>query len=126
MPALNFIKAFAHKVEHGEKHCTIRKRGKKSPPKVGSQLKLYTGMRSKSCRLLCVVTVNSVLQIKIIPASFEVFIKDKEEFKLGADLIWAMATDDGFKSISDFFKFFAAQSDEHGVFEGYLISWEPF
>ena len=124
MPALNFMKAFADKIESGEKRCTIRKRGKRAAPAVESQLKLYTGMRSKACRLLRTVTVDSVLPIKIIPAEFEVFIKfGNTFFPVQQDALTVLAADDGFKTLTDFFKFFAAQVDENGVFEGYIINW---
>jgi hypothetical protein len=51
MPAYNFKKQFAPMVEDGSKRQTIRK-VRKTPTKPGDKLSLYTGMRTKACRLL--------------------------------------------------------------------------
>ena len=53
MPALNFKKQFAEKVETGEKRQTVRAKRKRAFV-VGDKLYLYTGMRTKYCRKLAV------------------------------------------------------------------------
>ena len=67
MPALNFKKQFADKVERGEKRQTIRAlRADGRNPQPGQTLFLYTGMRTKSCRKLGEAVCSSVEQIDIV------------------------------------------------------------
>jgi hypothetical protein len=67
MPALNFRPQFADLVSSGQKTQTIRQ-VRKCPIKVGDTLWLYTGMRTKQCRLLADAVVTDVQGIQIIPA----------------------------------------------------------
>lgn len=124
----NFNKQFAPDVESGIKRQTIRKKGKRRPPKIGEPLQLYTGMRTKYCRLLARETCLNVSEIKIIPAHGEVLIKracHTEWFIVDSDNSLAiLAKLDGFKSVDEFFEWFEKQLDgESGIFEGYLIEW---
>lgn len=127
MVAYNFQKQFAPDVESGNKNQTIRKAGKRKPPKVGDQLQLYTGMRTKYCRLLRKVICASCSLIEIRPKNRNVLVGSPSGItiqwnRLTDGVIEKLALDDGFSSVDSFFQFFANQSDD-GLFEGYLIEW---
>ena len=129
MPALNFKAEFAEDVEYGHKRQTVRAPRKDGRPhcKVGDTLKLYTGMRTKDCRLLGEATVTRIARVKIEPTCMYVndrllpsaiYDRDCEQ----TDNEFAEA--DGFKSFTDMANWF---SDVHGLpFEGTVIEWhEP-
>ena len=119
MPAYNFKARFADAVERGDKCQTIRKR-RKRPTRPGDTLYLYTGMRTKQCRLL-----RTEMCIGIAPID----IYDGRVVFDGSELPrWhaqALAEHDGFDTLADFFKFF---DDTYGlpvVGELELIEWRP-
>lgn len=117
MPALNFQKRFAPKVESGEKRHSIRaKRKDGRDPKKGQSLYLYTGMRTKSCRMLRVEICLDSLPITI----------NRSDVVVGGRLLnrveeYDLAVADGFDSVADFREFFLPSYREE--FEGYLIEW---
>lgn len=118
MPALNFKSQFADDVESGKKRQTIRPI-RKRPIKVGDDLHLYTGMRTKICRKLGMGICGSVMPVRIDA-------KQKRVVLNGMPLwfhheIDELARADGFASIGEFFDFFKRQYGE--VFEGVLIKW---
>lgn len=127
MPALNFKAQFAEDVEYGHKRQTVRAPRKDGRPhcKVGDTLKLYTGMRTKGCRLLGEATVMRIARIKIehtcmyvndrvLPSA--IYDRDCEQ----TDNEFAQA--DGFESFTDMANWF---SDVHGLpFEGSVIQWD--
>ncbi len=129
MPALNFKKQFAEAVEWGHKRQTIRADRKDGRPhcKRGDTLKLYTGMRSKSCRLLAVAKVTHTARVTI----------EATCMKLDGRLLYSILHDrdgpltdnefakaDGFDSFTDMANWF---DETHGLpFEGTVIYWsEP-
>lgn len=130
MPALNFQKQFADAVEDGDKRQTVRaiRKDGRAHCKVGDTLKLYTGMRTKSCRLLGAAKVTRIRPIKINSTSMEIdgqklpsAIHSRDQLEQ-TDNEFAEA--DGFKSFMDMAEWF---DDTHGLpFEGVLIQWaEP-
>lgn len=129
MVAYNFAARFAPAVESGEKRQTIRRTGKRNPPRPGDKLQLYTGMRTKSCRLLKLATCTNVTPIQIRPDVGEVLIQKGYE---GPWLIYdsdkamdILAALDGFHSKEEFFRFFEEQSGHDKQFFGVLIEWVP-
>lgn len=129
MPALNFKAQFADDVATGSKRQTVRAPRKDGRPhaRIGDTIKLYTGMRTKSCRLLAEADVTWVEPIRIestcmyrsgrlVPSS--IHHRDCEQ----TDNEFAEA--DGFESFMDMAKWF---DDVHGLpFEGTVIQWsEP-
>lgn len=130
MVAYNFQKQFAGDVESGKKRCTIRRAGKRLPPKDGDILRLYTGMRTKNCRLLregyC-TDVNPVLFTrkngKPVFCIGVIVGEEKSWIQVVASEVKRLASEDGFKSTADFFAFFLGDSNED--FLGFLIEWEP-
>lgn len=118
---LNFVKAFADKVENGEKTRTIRAVGKRPAPVVGQTLRLYTGMRSPKCRLLREVQCTSVKTIHFhSPAG--IFLDGKRIF-WGKELD-DFAQADGFSNFTAMYNFFVSEygqelSDKQFI----LIQW---
>lgn len=129
MPALNFQKRFAEAVEFGDKTQTIRAHRKdgRAHAKRGDVLKLYTGMRSKGCRLLGEGRVIWTEDVEI-----------REDWSLYVGRHYVQAGDalrgetedrdndfaekDGFKGAVEMYEWF---QETHGLpFEGTLIRWE--
>ena len=108
MPAYNFQERFAPLVESGEKTHTIRK-PRKRKTKVGELLKLYTGMRTRLCRLL-----RSAPCKKVVPILIEHDSVELEGQTLVGDELDLFAQSDGFKDGADFFKFWC---DTYGLSE---------
>ena len=102
MPALGFQKQFVPMIEDGSKHHTIRRK-RKNPIKVGDVLYLYTGMRTKQCRLIKEVTCTAVVPIKIMPGTGIVRLGDTT---LTEKTLEVFATNDGFSDVHSFFEFF--------------------
>ena len=115
MPAYNFKKQFAPDVESGVKRQTVRPK-RKRPTKPGEPLSLYTGMRTKYCRLLKNAICKSVDDIEI--GSTYVKLNGK---KITIQKINELAKADGFRYKHQFFNFFETQ---YGLpFNGDLIKW---
>mgnify|MGYP001768442570 CR=1 FL=1 len=113
MPALNFQKQFADKVEKGEKRQTIRKR----PFQIGDKLYLYTGQRTKQCRKLGESVVKESYSI-VIPNEDEIYFDDCILIGIEKE---QLARDDGFECVADMIDWF---KKTHGLpFVGYLIIW---
>jgi len=126
MPALNFKAQFAEDVEYGHKRQTVRAIRKDGRPhcKVGDTLKLYTGMRTKECRLLATATVTWIDTIRIDPTSMELNGKHVLSTLHSRDCDQTdneFAQADGFDSFMDMADWF---QQVHGLpFEGVVIYW---
>jgi len=120
MPVYNFKKEFADKVESGQKKQTIRMKRKRQTV-CGDKLYLYTGMRTKNCRLLhnaiCTRVESFVLWTDVA------FSIDGVDFLSNVGTSGhKLAVEDGFKTWEDFVAFFKKQ---YGLpFYGEIISWE--
>lgn len=102
MPAYNFQGRFVEAILDGSKRQTIRRR-RKRPTKSGDVLQLYTGMRTKQCRLLKTVDCTSVVPIQIHPDTREVYLDGK---RLVFDDMQRFSKRDGFKNVYEFLEFF--------------------
>jgi hypothetical protein len=118
MVAYNFQAQFAGAVERGEKTQTIRCHGKRRHAAPGDTLQLYTGQRTKNCRLLLVVKCTNTRDIEIRPDG-RVYL-DGEHLN-DVDQVQQLAQDDGFGDIPEFLWFFCPGDDP---FKGVLIKWE--
>lgn len=118
MPAYNFQKRFAAKVESGEKLHTIRairKDGKRPMPH--TPMAAYFGMRTKGCRLLVRSVISRVEHVRIDSGGI-VQLDGRQITHAERD---ALALADGFVDAREFVSFFR---DNHGLpFEGHLIHW---
>lgn len=120
MPAYNFKLEFAESVQIGEKAQTIRKR-RKRPTQPGEVLYLYTGMRSKRCRMLRQEVCTEVVPIDIYPRRVD--IGDRTLDLNGLD---ALARADGFDSPEALWCFFDETYGLPIVDQMQLIRWDPF
>jgi hypothetical protein len=124
MPAYNFMKIWVPKILNGSKAQTIRRR-RKYPTKVGDMLQLYTGQRTKQCRLIGKVPCIGIVPIDIYPFAFQIL-----QFYEGLGwsfLTWTacvkLAKKDGFKDAIEFFRFFRRYKEgELRDFE--IIKWD--
>lgn len=120
MGAWNFKKQFADAVESGEKCTTIRNLRKDSNnPKVGENMRCYTGMRSTSCRLLRDWT-------PILERLRFAIDSDRRVSVDGIELLYVelrnLAIADGFDGIESFVDFF--ETVHRLPFEGFWYCWE--
>lgn len=127
MPAYNFQKQFVPMILDGTKTQTIRRlrkvrRGQLvtyKPEEAGRVLSLYTGMRTKQCRLLCKVNCVAVRGILIkydegvVLGKAEVYLSDRAD---------AFARGDGFADFSDMADWFRTAYGGDS-FLGQLIQW---
>jgi hypothetical protein len=118
MVAYNFQSQFAGPVERGEKTQTIRRNGKRRHATPGATLQLYTGQRTKSCRLLREAKCLNTWEIEIYPLG-RVYL-DGEAID-DIDMLEKLAQDDGFHDIPAFLLFFCPANEP---FKGVLIKWE--
>ncbi len=110
---LNFAADFAPLVAAGEKRQTIR-RWRVRPIFVGDELRLYTGMRTTSCRLLGVARCEGVDGITLARAGTSY---SPAQWKAQDDFARA----DGFASYEGMLRWFERT---HGLpFSGQLIRW---
>jgi len=116
MPAYNFKQQFAEAVESGAKRQTLR-RPRKRPTQPGDRLRLYTGQRTKSCRLLREVTCTQVLPIHLDRDSVRV-----SGMRLSETALTWLALADGFENGEQLLAFFDRL---YGLPVGLeLIAWE--
>jgi hypothetical protein len=129
MPALNFKAQFADDVAFGIKRQTVRAHRKDGRPhaKPGDTIKLYTGMRTKACRLLAEATVTSLRPVRIEACKMFIggnrlpsVIYDRNCEQTDNEFAEA----DGFSGFTEMAEWF---QDAHGLpFEGIVICWnEP-
>lgn len=130
MPALNFQKQFVEAIEFGDKRQTIRapRRDGRPHAKVGDTLRLYTGMRTKACRLIGEATVTRVAPVRIEPTGM--FLSGQRLFATIRSRDDPTPTDnefaeaDGFEGFTEMATWFASA---HGLpFEGNVIQWRDF
>lgn len=124
---LNFQAQFADLVASGEKRQTIRA-PRKRPISVGDELRLYTGMRTKACRLLGVVTCEKVTPVRIErlgSGASPILTIDGVCVAIAHNCPWdterRFARADGFKNWREMCEWF---DRTHGLpFEGVVIRW---
>lgn len=119
MPAYNFQKVFVPLIEDESKCNTIRKR-RKTPTRAGDVLMLYTGMRTKNCRLVKNAMCVRIEPIVIYPALGRVVLDGR---MLSLDDTLRFAIRDGFANQMDFFKFFERYPTDVLEHELEVIYW---
>lgn len=121
---LNFRAQFAALVEAGTKPHTVRAHRRDGrEPLPGDMLHLYTGLRSKSARLLRREPCQYTTELTIQPSAGNVHHILLGGHPLDQRQIEALAVADGFPAAAEFVQFFA---DTYGLpFTGLLIGWEP-
>lgn len=125
MVAYSFKARFAEPILTNQKLQTIRAVGKRRHAGAGSALQLYTGMRTKQCRLVATRTCTSVHQILLLIMP-NAEIEARIDGKMLSDLdLMALARADGFGSVEDMWLFWRENHKGLNRFEGLLIKWEP-
>jgi hypothetical protein len=119
MPAYNFQSRFADAVQSGRKTQTIRAdRADGRIPKIGSNVALYTGMRTQNCRLLARGIITTVRPFEI--TGHGIWFLAEEILMPGE--AHAIAVADGFTSARAMREWF---EETHGLpFKGVLIEWK--
>ena len=115
---INFAPEFAEDVEAGRKRQTVRK-NRKRPISPGDILKLYTGMRTKHCRVLREAECTAVEQIAIGPGTVKI-----NDTVLGPKATESFAKRDGFFDAKAMFAWFARRYPGVTTLRGQLIQWE--
>jgi len=119
MPAYNFQPQFVPMILDGSKYHTIRCRRKKRPTVVGDKLFLYTGMRTKKCRLIVETECKNILPVIVLRGT-NVVLDGRE---LTDEEMWKLAKADGFDDPWKFFDFFDRYTFEERRNELEIIYW---
>lgn len=135
MVAYSFKKRFAVDIYLGTKTHTLRG-PRRRHARVGEELQLYTGMRTKSCQLLGLARCDRFKGVYLKFSHyqsfdiFDVIETDPGVFKRFGKLRSlgdpdSFARSDGFADIEDMARFWR---DQHGVssWEGFLVGWTDF
>lgn len=124
MVAYSFKPRFEAPIVDGSKAQTIRA-DRRRHARPGETLQLYTGMRTKSCRLIGLATCRAVVPIRI----------DLEGGRIESDRGTNMSTveeldyfaqRDGFSGWSDMLDFWRREHPRAAVWSGMLILWSSF
>lgn len=130
MTAYSFQPRFVDPILSGRKRQTIRAVGKRRHAKPGGPVELYTGMRTKACRLVGRATCTEVLAIELHPGTKPyVLLQDAASRGSiapisGRDALDKFARSDGFEDWEAMSLFWLKN---HGMaarrWSGLLITW---
>jgi hypothetical protein len=127
MNCFSFQVRFVEPILAGTKDQTIRA-PRKSPPKIGGSMHLFTGMRTKACRRIATVTCTEILSCELSPFLYGGFVRitagnDNVVHLNGKRELVLFARRDGFASWEALCEFWA---DTHGslAFHGTIYRWE--
>ncbi|WP_375454807.1 hypothetical protein [uncultured Methylobacterium sp.] len=128
MVAYSFKARFAAPILAGTKAQTIRaeRAGRSRHARPGEQLQLFTGMRTKACRLLATppcIAVMPILMVFSWPAACDLVVVDG--IQLAPSSMARFARADGFETAADMAAFWAAEHPGIENFQGALIRWQP-
>lgn len=134
MPAYNFQKRFVSMILDLSKPHTIRRRRAKRPTVPGDMLSLYTGMRTKQCKLIATSPCTHVEPLLILPFERRILrtISPSVDEWLSKDAIMRLAVRDGFgdrsagnyDAVDKFFNFFLQTYKEEYLDDFELIWWD--
>ena len=123
MVALSFQKQFGPPILSGVKRHTLRN-PRKRDPRPGDTLQLYTGMRTKFCRLLGTATCLGIVELRLS------FVEEIVEYASGATVyqgkeqLDTFAVSDGFASWAEMAAFWRKHHPETlGFWEGNKVFW---
>ncbi len=120
MVAYSFQPRFVGPIIEGTKAQTIRAVGRRRHAQPGDQLQLYTGMRTRRCRLIGRATCTSLWPISISLAANSIALGDEPVLDLDS-----FARQDGFAGWRSMRLFW---QDTHGKalaepWHGFVVSW---
>ena len=120
MTAYNFQPQFEEPILKGTKEHTIRPR-RKNKTRIGQAIQLYTGMRTKHCKLIAEKTCTAVKPIMINVDNWAININGHS---LSPNEITEFAHHDGFDDSYDFFEFFKSRyTTEQMLDDLEIICW---
>lgn len=124
MVAYSFNPRFVAPILSGSKRQTIRA-PRKRHAHAGEALQLYTGMRTRHCRLIGRATCLFIDSITIDAARGRIFtgVGDPLHRHISLDVF---AREDGFDDWTDFRAFFTHAHPEAPVFAGVIVRWTDF
>lgn len=125
MVAYSFMPLFAAPILAGTKAQTIR-RPRKRHARSGEEVQLYTGMRTKHCKLIGRATCLFALPVRI---EFVPYTRDRVELD-GIVMSTPVRLDlfaklDGFKNWYELRAFWKEHHANVDIFEGVVIRWGP-
>lgn len=123
MVAYSFKPQFVEPILTGRKNGTIRAVGLRRHARANDALQLYTGMRTKACRLILITRCEMSLSILMRwQAKPEIFV---DGMKLETRFFDAFAQSDGFANFDAMASFWRDTHPEASVFPGEWIKWFP-
>jgi hypothetical protein len=123
MVAYSFKAQFVEPILTGRKHGTIRLVGKRRHARVGDDLQLYAGMRTRQCRLILRARCGLSLPILMRWAETPEIIIDGA--KLDPQHFDSFACSDGFTGFEAMARFWRDTHAEVQVFPGQWTKWFP-
>lgn len=127
MVAYSFQPQFIRPILLGTKPQTIRKDrlGNGRHARIGDELQLYRGMRTRHCRLIARATCEMVRPVKIeLPDNVVSIVNgNTETFLSGWDALDKFARMDGFDGWLSMREFWREHHPKVEVFQGVLITW---
>lgn len=124
MVAYNFQKQFAERILDGSKRHTIRRNGKRRHAQRGSDLQLYSGMRTKYCRKVC----DDRKCLGVYPIEIEVGAENIELIQINGRTLpyehyGQFAIEDGFTDIWAFHQFWLDFHGQGRFTDASIICW---
>lgn len=127
MVAYSFKTRFVDPILSGRKQQTVRAVGRRRHAWQGERLQLYTGMRTKACRLIGRATCNIVEDIRLrFGRSSGVWLGNVSILEVDRDVF---AHADGFRDWAELAAFWEIEHPRayaEGVFNGVMIAWREF
>lgn len=126
MVAYSFRPRFCLPIVEGTKGGTIRAVRKNGHAKPGDELQLYTGMRTRSCKLIARKRCIGVSRILLNFERNTVLIGDEIDGAWGiVPKLDVFARFDGFDNWGDLRNFWHAENGTSEYFEGFHVRWQP-
>jgi hypothetical protein len=128
MVAYSFKARFAPPIIAGTKRQTIRA-DRRRHARPGEEVQLYTGMRTKSCRLIGRATCDSVVPIRLDFMGWGAIEVGGHVGLTGAHHLDGFARDDGFESWEELKQFWSVAHPvayAAGAFSGVRVRWKDF
>lgn len=122
MVAYSFKARFADPILDGTKRQTIRA-PRKRHARSGEELQLYTGMRTKSCKLIRRAKCLDVSTVRLDFDATRVEVLETGTAWTTIDECNAFAVADGFTDWKDMHAFWRKEHPDIDAFEGVLIRW---
>ena len=122
MVAYSFKQRFAAPIRERIKIHTMRN-DRKRHARIGEELQLYTGMRTKQCRLIGIATCADVQPVRLDLRRPLVAIGNREPIRKTHDL-HRFAISDGFDSLAELLEFWEEEHARVDTWEGVIVFWK--